>query len=238
MRTLRGVPSTRFASLLWLLAGAELACSAPASTGSTGGPPVPPTKATAQDQQAPGEPVLGDRNWGVQRSARLGLKLALPEARSWLDDAGPARPPEGSSWTLRHEPTGSVFVFRVWRASRLPHLDVCQQELSQRSPELPEMNETNLIASRSVHAPEGFTTRINLLLLANKGTRWRGLAVAVGAGVGTCLAAVASTECDSEAELTERLRLFEITLAHLRTIQIEDRVPARASPPSSESPAW
>lgn len=210
----------------FLLAVPELACGAPASTPAAVAAPAGSTARAGS--KAPPEVALGDRAWGVLRSDALGLKLALPEARSWLP--GSERPPGGSSWSLQHEPTGSALVLRVWRASRLPQLDVCQQELFQRSPELPEMNETNLIASRSVRVPEGFTTRINLLVVANKGAPWRGLAIAIGAGVGSCLAAVATTECGSEAELIERLRLFDIVLAHLRKIQIEDRVPAPAAP--------
>jgi hypothetical protein len=51
--------------------------------------------------------------------------------------------------------------------------------------------------------------------------------IAVGAGVGECVAAVANTECDSEVELAERLRLLDVAVAHLRLTAVEDRVPDR-----------
>lgn len=160
------------------------------------------------------------------RSEALGVKLALPEATAWLER--PSAAPRGAGWELRHEPTGSTLVVRRWRASRLPQLDACEREARQRSNEVPEIDETNLVATRTVRVPEGFFTRVSLLSLPGASARLRGLAVAIGAGVGECLAAVASTECNGEEELAERLRLLDTALGHLRLIHVEDRVPERA----------
>jgi hypothetical protein len=93
------------------------------------------------------------------------------------------------------------------------------------------MDETNLVARREVRVPEGFVTRITLLALPGAGTQLRGQALAVGAAVGECLAVVARTECATELELAERLRLLDVALGHLRLTRIEDRVPAPAEPP-------
>jgi hypothetical protein len=163
---------------------------------------------------------LSKEGWGVLRSSELGLKLALPEAHAW--QASLAR---GGSWELRHEPTGSTLVVRRWRASRLPQLEACEREAHQRNADVPEVDETNLVATRTVRSPDGFFTRLSLLSLPGKAARLKGQALAIGAGVGECLAAVASTECNSEEELAERLRLLDSALGHLRLIHVEDRVP-------------
>jgi hypothetical protein len=190
------------------------AASAPAPAPAAPPPPAPKPEATR----------LEDRGWGVLRSQAQGLKLALPEARSWLEPQGPAA--EGKGWELRHEPTGSTLSVRRWRASRLPRLDACEAELRERTPDLASADETNLIARHEVQVPEGFVTRITLLALPGAGTQLRGQVLAVGAGIGECLAVVARTECSTELELAERLRLLDVALGHLRLTRIEDRVPA------------
>ena len=162
------------------------------------------------------------------RSKPQGLKLALPEARSWLETGGPAH--DGQGWELRHEPTGSTLSVRRWRASRLPRVDACEAELRARTPDLAIVDETNLVATREVRVPEGFVTRITLLALPGSNARRRGQVLAVGAGIGECLAAVARTECVTEAELAERLRLLDVALGHLRLAHVEDRVPAPLVP--------
>lgn len=181
-----------------------------------GAPPAPPA-----------EPLLQDRAWGVLRSHELGVKLALPEARSWFPL--PTREPT-ASWELWHEPTSSSLSVRRWRASRLPRLEACELELRQRVPDVPSLDETQLVAARQVRSPAGFVTRVSLHALPGKASRLRGQALAIGAGVGECLAVIASTDCSSEAELAERLRLLDASLGHLRLIRVEDRVPAPAPP--------
>lgn len=177
----------------------------------------------------PSEPQLVDRDWGVLRSPGHGLKLALPEARAWFV---PTPTAAGASWELRHEPTGTTVSVRRWRATRLPQVEQCDRELRQRVAGLGVVDETSLVGERSVRVPEGFVTRITLLALAGTGQRLRGQVLAVGAGVGECVAAIARTECGSEAELAERLRLFDAAFAHLRLAHVEDRVPKPAPLPS------
>jgi hypothetical protein len=164
----------------------------------------------------------------VLRSAEHGLKLALPEARAWF---APSTAP-GASWELRHEPTGTSVSVRRWRAARLPQVAQCDRELRQRVPELAIADETSLVGERNVRVPQGFVTRITLLALPGRGQRLRGQVLAVGAGVGECIAALARTECTSEAELAERLRLVDAAFAHLRLTHVEDRVPKPAPLPS------
>jgi hypothetical protein len=189
-----------------------------------GGPPqAPPPQTPAPSAPARAEgPKLEDRNWGVLRSKAQGLKLALPEAKSWLNPASAA----GAGWELRHEPTGTTVSLRRWRASRLPRVDVCEAELRARTPDLASVDETNLVASREVRVPEGFVTRIQLVALPGNTSRLRGQVLAVGAGVGECFAAVARTECTTEPELAERFRLLDVSFRHIRLSHVEDRVPA------------
>lgn len=158
------------------------------------------------------------------RAPALGLKLALPEAKSWLPAGGGKE--TSTSFELRHEPTSTSLAVRRWRASRLPRVDACDAELRAQSAGLAVVDESNLVMEREVRVPRGFVTRITLLALPGSGARVAGQAVAVGAGVGECLALVARTECAGEAELAERLRLLDVALAHVRLTQVEERVPA------------
>jgi hypothetical protein len=211
-------PARQISASLWAVACSSLlACGAPQ-------PAPAPAPAPAPRAALASEPRLEDRNWGVLRSKTLGLKLALPEARNWL--APESAESSHGFWELRHEPTGSTLGVRRWRSARLPQPELCEVELRQRVAGVPSFDETNLVATRQVRVPVGFVTKLTLLSLPGASARLRGLVVAVGAGVGECLAAIASTECAGEEELAERLRLFDAALGHLRLSQIEDRVPA------------
>jgi hypothetical protein len=155
------------------------------------------------------------------------LKLALPEARTWLPE--PGRAAAGPAWELRHEPTGTSLRVRRWRASRLPRIEACEAELRERTAGLPHAEAGNVVAQRSVRIPEGFVTKITLIAQPGKSARVAGDVLAIGAGVGECIAVIARTECATEAELAERLRLLDISVGHLRLMHIEDRVPAPAT---------
>jgi hypothetical protein len=174
--------------------------------------------ARAEGSRAEGS--LVDGGWGVVRSPELRLKLALPDARNWL--APRAR--SSSEWELRHEASSSTISIRRFPGSRLPRVDACEAELRQRTPGLLTVDETTLVSAREVRVPTGFVTRITLLASPGKLSRFQGEAIAVSAGIGECLAVVARTECVSEAELAERLRLFDFALGHLRLTQVEDRI--------------
>jgi hypothetical protein len=212
------LPKPFLISLGFLVNAGAWACGSPGPA-----PAAPAAPAAVPKLEGP---KLEDRAWGVLRSKTQGLKLALPEARSWLPPAKAG--PEGASWELRHEPTGSTLSVHRWRASRLPRVDACEAELRARTPDLASADETNLVARREVRVPEGFVTRITLVALPGDSNHVRGQALAVGAGVGECLAAIARTECVTEAELAERLRLLDVALGHLRLARVEDRVPAPA----------
>jgi hypothetical protein len=198
------------------LGGSALSCGAPgAGTANAPAPGAAPA--------LPAEAQLADRGWGVLRSRALGVRLALPEARAWFT---PERANDSSgSWELRHEPTGSSLSVRRWRAARLPQVEQCELELRQRVPNIAAIDESSLVADRRVRVPAGFVTRLVLLQLSEKSSQLRGQVLAIGAGVGECLAAIASTESKSEVELAERLRLLDAALSHMRLSQIEDRVP-------------
>jgi len=196
-----------------LLAGCASAAPAPRAEAVSAPPPrTAPVEAS----------MLADRGWGVLKAPSLGLKLALPESKAWL-----APPPAaaGSGWELRHEPTGTTLSVRRWRASRLPRVDSCEADLRARTPDLANVDDSNLVSRREVRVPEGFVTRITLVAAPGGTMRVAGQAIAVGAGVGECLAAIARTECATETELAERLRLLDVALAHLRLTHVEDRVP-------------
>lgn len=208
---------------LWPLASVALLGCASGAAREPG--PVP---APLSAERAVAEPRLEDRSWGVLRSRALGVKMALPEARAWLvlDNARSS----GRSWELQHEPTGSTISVRRWRSARLPRSELCELELRQRVPDVPQPEESSLVGTRRARAPEGFVTQLTLLSLSGKSARLRGQVLAIGAGVGECLAAIASTECASEVELADRLRLFDAALSHMRLSHIEDRVPHPDTP--------
>ncbi|HKY35825.1 MAG TPA: hypothetical protein VJN18_07800 [Polyangiaceae bacterium] len=211
-------------SLTWQILG-SLAAAAYSSLLACGAPrpASAPAKVPGPQPVLVAGPRLEDRSWGVLRSKTLGLKLALPEARNWLTPET-AKPTAGF-WELRHEPTGSTLSVRRWRSARLPRPELCELELRQRVANIPNFDETNLVATRQVRVPEGFVMKLTLLSLSGVSARLRGQVVAVGAGVGECLAAIASTDCASEEELAERLRLFDAALRHVRLSHIEDRIP-------------
>ena len=210
-----------------LVLGLAVAAVASACASPTQAPPPQTAAPSAPAREK--EPQLQDRNWGVLRSKAQGLKLALPEAKSWLNPSSASGSAAGAGWELRHEPTGSIVSVRRWRASRLPRIDACEAELRARTPDLANADETNLVASREVRVPEGFVTRIQVLSLPGKSLRLQGQVLAIGAGVGECFAAVARTECTTEPELAERLRLLDVSFGHIRRSHIEDRVPAPAA---------
>ena len=164
-----------FCSAFWALTA--LGCSA-----TTPPPPPATTNGVSAPSAASAEPSLRDRDWGVVRSKRHGLKLALPEARAWLEE--PTKAKAGASWELRHEPTGSTVTVKRWRASRLPRVDACQTELRETTGDIAVIDDTNLVSTRDVRTPAGFVTRIDLLALPGSGRRLRGQAQAVSAGVG------------------------------------------------------
>lgn len=214
---------------LRLLLGAALAfgCAEPARPAREPEPPV-------SSSQPVGGQGFEDRGWGVLRSTALGLKLALPDARAWSE--APKSPTEATTWRLQHLSSGTRLDLRRWRSSRLPRVETCDTELRQRMSGLVPPDESTLVAQREVRVPQGFITRITLLAMpappsAGGGRPWMiGQAVAVGAGIGECLAAVAQTETATEAALAERLRLLDAALGHIRLTQIEDRVPAPTPP--------
>ena len=113
----------------------------------------------------------------------------------------------------------------------MPKIEACRSELVETSADVASPDDTNLVSSREVRTPAGFVTRIELLALPGGARRLRGQALAISAGVGECIAVIARTDCSSEAELAERLRLFDVALSHLRLIRIDDRVPDRAPVP-------
>lgn len=194
--------------------------------GSVAQPPSSPHPAAGAQQ--PGPSALGDREWAVLRSSALGLKLALPEGKTWTSPS--KRAPRGAGWQLLHPASGSRLELLRWRASRLPRVDACDAELRARHANLITPDETTIVAQRMVAVPAGFSTRITLLALPGTGTRVRGQAIAIAAGIGECVAAIADTECAGDAELAERLRLFDVALSHLRLLRVEDRVPPRKLP--------
>lgn len=214
------LPGPMRAIVRFFVAASALGASACAST---------PPRASAATTEAPPPPApvdaatLQDRKWGVVRSPTLGLKLALPEASGWLAPRTPG--PSGAGWELRHEPTSTTLSVHRWRASRLPSPDACEADLRARTADLIAPDENNLVGRREVRVPRGFVTRITLVATPGKHTRVSGQAIAIGAGVGECLSLVARTECESEVELAERLRLLDAALAHVRLTEIEDRVP-------------
>src|SRR6185503_4815288 len=108
---------------------------------ATSSAPRTETAAAPSARPAPVEiSTLAERGWCVLRAPSLGLKLALPEAKAWL---APTRPAPGAGWALRHEPTGSTLSVRRWRASRLPRVEACEADLRARTPDLPNVDDTN-----------------------------------------------------------------------------------------------
>jgi len=177
-------------------------------------PPRPPPVAPSFAAE------LADGGWAEVESPRQSLAVRLPQRDAWrTDDAQP--------WFLaRHPATESLLRLRTWLAPRLVRPEECEQQARLWLPAIPPTR-AEAVVRRPLRAPEGFSGEVVVgVEPGHEGLE--GHALAFGADVGRCYAAVFTTHASgsgSEDVLGRRLVLIvEGVLERVRRHTIEDRV--------------
>jgi hypothetical protein len=181
--------------------------------------PRPPTELASE---------LADEGWGDVTSTRQSLTLILPKRGEW-DVVDEAREP----WlVLSHRGTGSELRARTWLAPRLVTAADCEKQARLWRPQIPEVVE-DAVVRRELRAPEGYSGQVVVGVLP-AGDALEGYAVAFGASVGRCYAAIFTTRTSgpgSDHTLGKRLALVtDGVIERVRARSIEDRVDAVRPP--------
>jgi len=202
--------------LVGLMAAAGCGSSHP---GRSSTPPPRPER--PEPKVLPSE--LGDTGWGDVESRRQSVVVRLPVRAAWrVDDAT-------EPWFLaRHAPTGSELRIRTWVAPRQVRAEECQAQARLWRPSIPPI-EDETVVRRRLRAPEAFFGEV-VVAVAPGDSALEGHAMAFGASVGRCYAALFTTRVSgpgSEETLGRRLVLIvDGVLGRVRVLGVEDRADA------------
>ncbi len=154
--------------------------------------------------------ALGDGPTGDFVSLRFGLKLPLPDGKSWrIDD-------HDSGWLVaKHAASASDLVVRVWREETVMNRARCE-ERARLWRKIPERESADIVEKHSVDVPAGFDTVVEVGVIApapagkkaRPGEDLRGVAMAFGGKGRRCFAWIYTTSAGgsgAEAVLGERL---------------------------------
>jgi hypothetical protein len=145
MRSLSPLP------LLAIALGCEATVVVPPPAPPPPAPPVGPPVAT-----------FAGGAWGTFRSERFELKLALPEGHTWrIDDHG------GPWLSATHPPSSSALLVRTWTEEGRVHRRRCE-ERARLWKKLPEREGAEMIQQRSIDAPAGFDTFVEVGVVPEK----------------------------------------------------------------------
>ena len=190
----------------------------PARSGPRAAPAPPP-----QRDPKPVLSELGDTGWGDVESRRQSVVVRLPVRAAWRidDDAEP--------WFLaRHPATESELRIRTWSAPRQVRPEECQAQARLWRPSIPPI-EDETVVRRRLRAPDAFFGEV-VVAVAPGVSGLEGHALAFGASVGRCYAAVFTTRVTgpgSEEALGRRLVLIvDGVLGRVRVLGVEDRADA------------
>jgi hypothetical protein len=185
-----------------LLALLLVACEPAAVAPVTPSKPVPIVEARPK--------ALGDGPMGDFVSLRFGLKLPLPEGKSWrIDD-------HDSNWLVaKHAASASDLVVRVWREETVMNRARCE-ERARFWRKIPERESADIVEKHPVDVPAGFDTVVEVGVIApalvgkkaRPGEDLRGVAMAFGGKGRRCFAWIYTTSAGgsgAEAVLGERL---------------------------------
>jgi hypothetical protein len=170
---------------------------------------------------APSE--LGDTGWGDVESRRQSVVVRLPVRAAWrVED-------DKEQWFLaRHEATGSELRVRTWVAPRQVRAEECQAQARLWRPSIPPVDDESVVRRR-LRAPDDFFGEVVVGVSPGE-TGLEGHALAFGASVGRCYAAVFTTRVSgagSEEALGRRLVLIvDGVLGRVRMLGVEDRANA------------
>ena len=171
-------------------------------------PPVVPSTPVPVVETRPR--ALGDGPMGDFVSLRFGLKLPLPDGKSWrIDD-------HDSSWLVaKHAASASDLVVRVWREETVMNRARCE-ERARFWRKIPERESADIVEKHPVNVPAGFDTMVEVGVIApalvgkkaRAGEELRGVAMAFGGKGRRCFAWIYTTSAGgpgAEAVLGERL---------------------------------
>jgi len=153
---------------------------------------------------------------GVFVSKRFGLRLPLPNGKSWkIDD-------HSSKWLEAKEPVeSSSLLVRVWRDENRMTRDKC--EATARSlRQLPIRDGVDLVDSQRIDLPAGFDTQLDVALMDDKKGGFFGFVLAFGGLGRRCFAYVYATHTSGRgADQAVGDRLAKIVEGSLRAISFE-----------------
>jgi hypothetical protein len=164
-------------------------------------------------------PTLVDADWGTLDSREFGFRMPVPDVHSWTARDAPRR-----WWSLEHPASRSTLWLRSWRAERRVSREQCREQVYLWQGDLRSSGEP-LLDTRLAR-PRGFDVNLVAHVQPGSPAGLTLLAVAVGANVGRCYAAVLVTHAaggGADSELGRRLRLFvDGTLNQVELISLEE----------------
>ncbi|MEO8906246.1 MAG: hypothetical protein ABI627_32380 [Polyangiaceae bacterium] len=211
-----------------------LACSAPAPR---------PARAPVPVAAGPTTVRFPDGASGRLRSKDLDfpIELRLPSKPEWQVTDGP-------TWLVaRHAATSSELALRTWRAERLVRRTDCAAQARLARTSIPEIHDETVVERRAFGTPADFDTEL-VVGVEPTAKGLSGYALAIGASVGRCYAAVFTTRVDgsgAEQEVATRLGVaVDQIFASVRLRSVDDRaqrhrllaMPAGAPPAAPAQP--
>jgi hypothetical protein len=152
------------------------------------------------------------------------IELSVPNKSSWQIADGP-------TWlVLRHAPTSSELALRTWRADRLVRRNDCETQARLARPAIPVVHDESVVDRRPFAKPADFD--IELVVGVEPSAQGiSGYAIAFGASVGRCYAAVFTTQVSgsgAEQEVATRLGVaVDRILSGVRVRSVDERAPRR-----------
>jgi hypothetical protein len=148
------------------------------------------------------------------------IELELPSKQSWQIMDGP-------NWlVLRHTQTSSELAVRTWRAERLVRRSDCEAQARLARVSIPIVHDEALIEQRPIAAPSDFDTQLAVGVEPTV-HGLLGYAIAIGASVGRCYAAVFTTNVSglgAEQEIAARLGIaVDRILNSVRLRSVDER---------------
>jgi hypothetical protein len=148
------------------------------------------------------------------------IELKLPSKPDWQIADGP-------TWlVLRHAQTSSELALRTWRAERLVRRSDCELQARLARVSIPIVHDESLIDRRPFATPSNFDTEL-AVGVEPTAQGISGFAIAIGASVGRCYAAVFTTRVNgkgAEQEVAARLGIaVDRILNSVRLRTVEER---------------
>jgi len=191
------------------------------ATACATGPGRPVTRSPAGSVAAPTPHFPDGRALRVRsRELDFPIELNLPSKPAWQLADGP-------TWlVLRHAQTSSELALRTWRAERLVRRADCEAQARLARTSIPIVRDESVLERRPLVAPADFDTQL-VVGVEPTAQGVSGYAIAIGAGVGRCYAAVFSTLVagnGAEQEVAARLGVVvDQILSSVRLRSVDER---------------